>query len=222
MNIMIADDDLMMLKLLRDIIQKQGYHVLAASSGREALDLFFSNQEIDLVILDVMMPIFDGWEVLKEIRAHSDVPVLMLTALGDELHEIQGLTKGADDYIAKPFSYEVLVARINALLRKVKKDRLTTIVMGNLSVDQATHKVYADQEELLLNNKEYKLLLYLVRNPNLVLTREQILYRVWGYDFEGEIRIVDAHVKMLRSKLGSCSNYIKTVRGSGYAFEVEQ
>ncbi|MDK2843091.1 MAG: hypothetical protein PWQ17_2598 [Anaerophaga sp.] len=219
-NILIADDDSVFRQLICDIMKKKGYKVLQASNGKEAIDLFFSRTDIALCILDVMMPVYDGWEVLEEIRQNSDVPVLMLTALGDEIYEIKGLLEGADDYIAKPFSYPVFIARVEALLRKIKRQLFEKLAVGEISIDRSTHRVWVANEEIFLNNKEYCLLTYLVENRGIVLEREKILKNVWGYDFEGDIRTIDAHVKMLRSKLGFCSNYIKTIRGTGYMFEV--
>jgi DNA-binding response OmpR family regulator len=168
-----------------------------------------------------MMPVYDGWEVLKEIRHHSDVPVLMLTALGDERNEVKGLSDGADDYIAKPFSYPVFTARVEALLRKTKRQHIEKLSAGEIIIDRSAHKVWVADEEIVLNNKEYSLLAYLLKNSGLVLDRDKILENVWGYDFEGDIRTIDAHIKMLRSKLGLCGGYIKTIRGTGYLFEVD-
>lgn len=219
--ILVADDDAVFRRLLCDIIKKQGYEVLEAANGQEAIDIFFSRTDISLLVLDVMMPVYDGFEVLKEVRERSDIPVLMLTALGDEKHEVKGLSKGADDYIAKPFSYEVLVARINSLLRKAKKESLQNIYIGDIQIDQSSHKVFIGKEELILNNKEYSLIIYFIKNKNIVLSREKILCGVWGYDFDGDIRTIDSHIKMLRAKLLHCNGYIKTIRGSGYVFEVE-
>lgn len=221
-KVLVADDDPVFRNLVCDIIKKEGYIPVEASDGGQAIDIFFDSNDIDLLILDVMMPAYDGWEVLKEIREHSDVPVIMLTALGDEKHEILGLKKGADDYIAKPFSYEVFVARVNTLLRKLKKERLEEINAGGIKINQATHKVSEYDVEIELNRKEYSLLIYFIRNRNMVLTREQILGSVWGYDFEGDARTVDTHIKTLRSKLSSCGEYIKTIRCIGYMFEVDQ
>lgn len=220
LNVLIAEDDAVFRRLICDILRKQSYEPIEAADGGEAIDYFFSRTDIDLVILDIMMPVYDGREVLKEIRAHSDVPVIMLTALGEEKDEIRGLMGGADDYIAKPFSYTVFIARVEALLRKAKKARSAKLVAGQLEIDQTTHKVMIAADEILLNNKEYNLLLYLIKNKGIVLDREKILYAVWGYDFAGDIRTIDTHVKMLRSKLLHCQSYIKTVRGSGYVFEV--
>lgn len=219
-KILVADDDPVFRELVCDIIKKEGYVPVEACNGQQAIDIFFGTQDIDLLILDVMMPLYDGWEVLKEIREHSEVPVMMLTALGDEKHEVLGLKKGADDYIAKPFSYELFVARLNTLLRKLKNERLTEITIGEIVVNQATHKVTVYDTEIELNRKEYGLLIYFTKNCNRVLTREQILCSIWGYDFEGDIRTIDTHIKTLRAKLGDCGEYIRTIRGSGYMFEV--
>lgn len=221
-KILVADDDPVFRELVCDIIKKEGYVAVEACDGKQAIDIFFGTKDIDLLILDVMMPVYDGWEVLKEIREHSEVPVIMLTALEDETHEVFGLDRGADDYISKPFSYEVFVARINTILRKRKKEQLTEIMVGNIKIDQATHKVLVFNAEIELNHKEYSLLTYFVKNYNRVLTREQILCSIWGYDFEGDIRTIDTHIKTLRAKLLGCGNYIKTVRGSGYLFEVNE
>ena len=220
-KILVADDDPIFRELVYDIIKKEGYIPVEACDGQHAIDVFFGQNDIDLVILDVMMPIYDGWEVLKEIREHSDVPVIMLTALGDEKHEVSGLKKGADDYIAKPFSYEIFVARINVLLRKLKKELLDELVIGEMRINQATHKVIVGDFEVELNRKEFSLLIYFFKNRNRVLTREQILCSIWGYDFEGDIRTIDTHIKTLRAKLLGCGEYIKTARGTGYMFTVE-
>lgn len=220
-KILIAEDDGVFRKLIYDILIQKGYCVLEATNGREAIDLFFNNTNIALCIFDVMMPIYDGWEVLKEIRKKSDVPIMMLTALGDERNEIKGLSTGADDYISKPFSYPIFVARVEALLRVVKKQNLEKQVVGDIFIDGSNHKVWVGKNEIILNNKEYHLLVYFINNKGIVLGREKILDNLWGYDFEGDIRTVDSHVKMLRNKLGSCCNYIRTIRGTGYIFEVK-
>lgn len=220
-KILIAEDELIFRELICDIVKKEGYIPIEACDGKEAIDIFFGSNDIDLIILDVMMPIYDGWEVLKEIREHSDVPVIMLTALSDEKHEVLGLKKGADDYISKPFSYEIFVARLNSFIRKLKKKQLDEVIVGKIKINQNTHKVIVDGSEVELNRKEYSLLNYFIKNSDRVLTREQILYNVWGYDFDGDIRTIDTHIKTLRSKLSKYSNYITTVRGSGYMFEVK-
>ncbi|NOW05813.1 response regulator transcription factor [Clostridium beijerinckii] len=221
-KILIAEDDNIFRDLVCDIVRKEGYMPIQACDGEEAINMFFDNNDIDLVILDVMMPVYDGWEVLKEIREKSEVPIIMLTALGDEKHEVLGLKKGADDYIGKPFSYEIFVARLNNIVKKVKKKFSDEIAVGNLKIYQRTHKVVIDDEEIKLNPKEYNLLLYLVGNVNTVLSREQILDKVWGYNFDGDIRTIDTHIKTLRAKLSEQGDWIKTIRGSGYMFEVEK
>ncbi|NRV85859.1 DNA-binding response OmpR family regulator [Clostridium beijerinckii] len=195
-KILIAEDDNIFRDLVCDIVRKEGYMPIEACDGEEAINMFFNNNDIDLVILDVMMPVYDGWEVLKEIREKSEVPIIMLTALGDEKHEVLGLKKGADDYIGKPFSYEIFVARLNNIVKKVKKRFSDEIAVGNLRIYQRTHKVVIDDEEIKLNPKEYNLLLYLVGNANTVLSREQILDKVWGYNFDGDIRTIDTHIKL--------------------------
>ncbi|MFW2487295.1 response regulator transcription factor [Clostridium chromiireducens] len=221
-KILIAEDDNIFRDLVCDIIKKEGYTPIIACDGQEAIDVFFSKNDISLVILDVMMPVHDGWEVLKEIREYSDIPIIMLTALGDEKHEILGLEKGADEYIGKPFSYEVFIARLNNIVKKVKKNYSDEITAGRIKIIQKTHKVVVNDEEIKLNLKEYNLLIYLIKNADIVLTREQILDKVWGYDFEGDIRTIDTHIKTLRAKLSAQGNSIKTVRGCGYMFEVKK
>lgn len=220
-KILVADDDQVLRELVCDMIKKEGYIPIEACNGQQALDLFFESTGIDLILLDVMMPICDGWEVLKEIREYSDVPIVMLTALGDESHEVQGLKIGADDYIAKPFSYERFVARLNTYLRKLKKERLAELRVGEITINQSAHRVTIADVDVDLNRKEYQLLIYFLKNKGKVLSREQILSSIWGYDFDGDIRTIDTHIKTLRAKLTSCGEYIRTVRGSGYRFEVE-
>jgi len=220
-TVLVADDDAMLRSLLCDIIKKQGYVPVSAVNGRDAVDIFFSRTDISLCILDVMMPLFSGWDVLAEIRRKSDVPVLMLTALGDEQHEIRGMKNGADDYISKPFSYPVLLARIEALLRRVKKQQHEILTAGSITVDMAAHSAAADGRELVLTNKEFQLLVLFMRHPSVVLERDRILEQVWGFDFDGDMRTIDAHIKMLRAKLGTAGNYIRTVRGTGYQFEAD-
>lgn len=219
-NVLLAEDDEVFRMLVSDILLKKGYRVLEAKDGKEAMDIFFSNEEISLCILDIMMPIYSGLEVLSEIREYSDVPVLMLTALGDEKHEIDGLLKGANDYISKPFSYPIFTARVEALLRVEKKKKSTKFFVGEIYIDLELHKIVIENDEITLNNKEYSLLIFFINNIDIVLCREQILRNVWGYNFEGDIRTIDSHIKMLRSKMKLCGRYIKTVRGVGYVFEV--
>lgn len=231
-KILIAEDESVMRDLVCDILRSQGYIPIEAEDGTKALDIFFSRNDINIVILDVMMPGDDGWEVLKEIRKHSDVPVVMLTALGDERHEVLGFNTGADEYIGKPFSYEVFIARINSIARKIKKKSAEEICLGNIIVNKSNHKVIIKKydedaeadysQEVKLNNKEYNLLVYFMENVDNVLNRDQILDKIWGFDFDGDIRTIDTHIKTLRSKLGDYGKYIKTVRGSGYMFQVDK
>lgn len=221
-KILVAEDDSVFRELVCDIIIKEGYVPVEACDGKEAIDIFFDRNDIDLVILDVMMPVYDGWEVLKEIRGKSDVPVLMLTALGDEKHEVLGLKNGADDYIAKPFSYGIFVARLNNLTKKIKREISNELIVGKIKIKQETHKVTVEGIDVRLNPKEYNLLIYFSKNIKKVLTRDQILSKIWGYDFDGDIRTIDTHVKTLRAKLLKQGSYIKTVRGIGYMLEVEE
>jgi DNA-binding response OmpR family regulator len=222
-HVLVADDDAVLRSLVRDILEKQRFVTHDFPDGQTALEYFYSHSnEIDLVILDVMMPRLDGWEVLKAIREKSEVPVLMLTALGQESNEIQALKIGADDFIAKPFSYKIFVARVNTLLRRVLVKRDSLVEEGCLKINGQNHTVFVENKEIILDNKEYLLLTYLVENRDQVLQRERILDAVWGYDFEGDIRTIDTHIKTLRSKLLCCSHCIQTVRGIGYRWEARQ
>lgn len=218
-TVLVADDDGVLRTLLRDILEKEGYAVLEAADGRDAVDAFFGPKPVDLVVLDVMMPRLDGWGALAEIRERSEVPVLMLTALGDEGHEVKGLRAGADDYVAKPFRYAVFLARVNALLRPVLKARGDASERGGIRLDPATREVVADGAPVALDAKEFALLALLMRNPGRVLTRERILDAVWGMDYDGDMRTIDTHVKTLRAKLGAAGARVATVRGAGYRFE---
>lgn len=221
-KILIADDDYLLRDLIKDILEKEDYEILEAEDGMETLECFQKHSDISLILLDIMMPGKDGMEVLREIRKTSDVPVIMLTALGDSRSELRGFRAGACDYISKPFHGEVLLARIRAALAykapKPDKDRWKA---GSLEVDLKGCHVLVDGKECVLTNKEYQLLLYLMENKNIVLTRDQILEHVWGFDYEGDIRTIDTHIKMLRIDLAQCGNYIRTVRGIGYAFQTE-
>lgn len=217
MKILIADDEKVMRELICDILQGQGHETVVACDGEEALNVF-RQEKVDLIVLDVMMPKYDGWTVLKKIREYSDVPIIILTALGSERNEVQGLTNGADDYIIKPFSYEVFVARVNVLLKKRLKESSSVINCGDLSINQLNCRVFVGSEEIQLTKMEYDLLLYLIENENIVASREQILLSVWGYDNSQTTRTIDTHIKVLRAKLGVCGDYIKTVRGRGYCF----
>ena len=218
-RVLVADDDPALRALICDIVRQQGYEPVEAADGKQAIDCFFSGLEPALVILDVMMPIYDGWDVLKEIRAHSDAPVMMLTALDDETSEVTGLKHGADDYLAKPFRYAVFVARLNALLRRTTREQSGTQHYGELTIEPEKHRVLAEGNEIVLSNKEFLLLMLLTQNRGVVFSREKLLTKIWGYDFEGDERTVDTHIKTLRQKLGSCGTMIQTVRGAGYRFE---
>lgn len=216
-KILFADDDSMLRTLLSDILTNNDYQVLLAKDGQEAVDIFFKYTDISLCILDVMMPIYTGYEVLETIREHSNVPIIMLTALGQEQDELKGLKTGANDYISKPFSYPILMARIENLL--VKQNQVYE--SDKLRVDTSGHTVFVENQEVFLSHKEFFLLTSLIAYEGKVVDREQLLGNIWGYDYEGEIRTVDTHIKLLRKKLGVCGEYIVTVRGSGYKFQVK-
>ena len=221
LKVLIAEDEKNYRNLLKDILTKQGYAVYTAKDGQEAVALFFSKEIMDLVILDVMMPKMDGFEVLQAIRQESDVPVLMLTALGDEINEVSGFDKGADDYITKPFSYPILIARVQALLRKTRKAKVLDETLMRLVFKRSSHEVLVDGNLVKLNNKEYQLLDYLIQNKNHAISRERILDLIWGYDYEGDEGTINTHIKTLRNKLGPCGKYIVTVKGTGYMFKME-
>lgn len=218
-EILLADDDDLLRDLVKDVLEEEGYIVYTAINGAEALDIFYEKKDLSLVILDVMMPEMDGIMVLDDIRKLSDVPVLMLTALGDSNSELTGLRHGANDYVSKPFHYEVLVERIKNLLKLTNTKITNELTIGILKINFSMHKVFVEEEEVSLNNKEFQLLEYFVTNQQIVLTREKILNRIWGYDYEGDIRTIDTHVKMLRASLKEAGKYIKTIRGVGYSFE---
>lgn len=220
-KILVVDDEERMQKLLKDFLKMKDYEVLLAGNGEEAIDLFFKEKSIALIILDVMMPRMDGWTALKTIREHSKVPVIMLTARSEENDELKGFDYGADEYISKPFSPKILVARVEALLRRsgVKKEELLEV--GGIVIDEAAHSVMVDGKPIELSFKEYELLQYFVENKGIALSREKILNNVWNYDYFGDARTIDTHVKKLRAKLMDKGDYIKTVWGMGYKFEVE-
>lgn len=219
-KILIADDDSVLRRLLFDMLRKQDYEVIVAENGEEAIDLFFQHQDIALCIFDVMMPVYNGYEVLETIREHSEVPVILLTALGDENCELKGLKYGADDYITKPFSYEILLARVENLLKKELKRQGEVLTLGPFTLDQKGHVLLIDGEEVTLNPKEYALFVLFFSNIGQAFSREQLLSKIWGYDYEGEVRTVDTHIKMLRKKLGNHGTAIVTVRGTGYKFQI--
>lgn len=222
-KILVVDDESRMRKLVRDFLVKKGYEVLEAGDGEEALDLFYADTKIALIILDVMMPKMNGWEVCKEIRQTSKVPIIMLTAKCDESDELIGFELGVDEYVTKPFSPKILVARVEAILRRtnVIGQEAVTKESGGIILDKTAHQVSVDGVEIELSFKEFELLDYFMENKGIALSREKILNGVWGYDYFGDARTVDTHVKKLRSKLGDKGNYIKTVWGMGYKYSVE-
>ncbi|MCQ2492816.1 MAG: response regulator transcription factor [Lachnospiraceae bacterium] len=219
-KILVVDDEARMRKLVGDFLKKSGYLVLEAGDGEEAEDIFFSDHKIGLVILDVMMPKLDGWEVLKNIRQVSDVPVIMLTARTQEQDELLGFKLGVDEYVTKPFSPKVLVARVEAILRRSGQITEDELVEGKIKVDMSAHQVYSNGQCIDLSAKEFELLVYFMKNKNKALPREAILNHVWNFDYVGDARTIDTHVKKLRSKLGATGSYIKTIWGVGYKFEV--
>lgn len=222
-KILVVDDESRMRKLVKDFLVKQGYSVVEASNGEEAVDLFVQDKEIALIILDVMMPKMDGWMVCKEIRALSEVPIIMLTAKSDERDELLGFELGVDEYISKPFSPKILVARVEAILRRTSgalQEEL--LVAGDIELDITAHTVKVKGDSIDLSYKEFELLNYFVVNQGVALSREKILNNVWNYDYFGDARTIDTHVKKLRNKLGDCGDYIKTIWGMGYKFNVEE
>ena len=221
-KVLVVDDESRMRKLVKDFLTREGYAVLEAGDGMEAMDIFYEDKEIALVILDVMMPKMDGWQVCREIRMHSKVPIIMLTARSEERDELQGFDLGVDEYISKPFSPKILVARVEAILRRTQGNGNTDeISAGGIVVDKAAHTVMSDGSPVDLSFKEFELLTYFIENQGIALSREKILNNVWNYDYFGDARTIDTHVKKLRSKLGDKGEYIKTIWGMGYKFEVE-
>lgn len=220
LKILVVDDEQRMRKLVKDFLNKQGFVVLEAEDGEQAVDVFFANKDIALIILDVMMPKMDGWEVCREIRQYSQVPIIMLTAKSDEKDELLGFELGVDEYISKPFSPKILVARVEAILRRTNALEDDVMEVGGISLDQAAHEVRIDGELVELSYKEFELLTYFMNNQGVALSRERILNNVWNYDYFGDARTIDTHVKKLRSKLGDKGEYIKTIWGMGYKFEV--
>ena len=220
LKILVVDDEARMRKLVKDFLTNKGFQVIEAGDGEEAVDIFFADKDIALVLLDVMMPKMDGWEVLKTIRKYSQVPVIMLTARSEERDELQGFSLGVDEYISKPFSPKILVARVDAILRRSNMVSTDTLNVGGICIDRAAHQVTIDGSEIELSYKEFELLTYFVENQGLALSREKILNNVWNYDYFGDARTIDTHVKKLRSKMGEKGEYIKTIWGMGYKFEV--
>lgn len=217
LKILVADDESRMRKLVKDFLIKSNFEVLEAEDGSQALDLFYATKDIALIILDVMMPKMDGFEVCREIRQTSQVPIIMLTAKGDERDELQGFQLGVDEYITKPFSPKILVARVEAVLRRTNKEEETELLeYGGIVVDKTAHSVTIDGKPVDLSFKEFELLTYFMENKGIALSREKILNHVWNYDYFGDARTIDTHVKKLRSKLGNKGDLIKTIWGVGY------
>ena len=222
-KILVVDDESRMRKLVRDFLEREGYQVLEAGDGMEAMEIFYEDKDIALIILDVMLPRMDGWQTCREIRETSEVPVIMLTARSEERDELQGFSLGIDEYISKPFSPKILVARVGALLRRTHGANVEDVIsVGGIQIDKAAHQVKVDGKEIELSYKEFELLAYFAENQGIALSREKILNNVWNYDYFGDARTIDTHVKKLRSKLGDQGNYIKTIWGMGYKFEVEE
>ena len=215
LKILVVDDEARMRKLVKDFLTNKGFQVIEAGDGEEAVDIFFADKDIALVLLDVMMPKMDGWEVLKTIRKYSQVPVIMLTARSEERDELQGFSLGVDEYISKPFSPKILVARVDAILRRSNMVSTDTLNVGGICIDKAAHQVTIDGSEIELSYKEFELLTYFVENQGLALSREKILNNVWNYDYFGDARTIDTHVKKLRSTMGEKGEYIKTIWGLG-------
>ena len=220
-KILVIDDESRMRKLVRDFLTKKGYAVLEAGNGEEAMEIFYEDKEIDLLILDVMMPKMDGWEVCREVRKPSKVPIIMLPAKADERDELLGFELGVDEYVTKPFSPKILVARVEAILRRSNGGNDDdSIHIGDITMDKNAHEVMVDGKLVELSYKEFELLAYFIENQGIALSRERILNNVWNYDYFGDARTIDTHVKKLRSKLGKRGEYIKTIWGMGYKFEV--
>ena len=222
LKVLVVDDEARMRKLVKDFLTIQGFSVIEAEDGENAVDIFFKQKDIALVILDVMMPKMDGWEVCKAIRQYSQTPIIMLTARGEERDELKGFELGVDEYISKPFSPKILVARVEAILRRSNAAASDVIQVGGIDINKAAHEVTIDGTPVELSFKEFELLSYFVDNQGIALSREKILNNVWNYDYFGDARTIDTHVKKLRSKMGSKGEYIKTVWGMGYKFEVAE
>ena len=223
LKILVVDDESRMRKLVKDFLTKKNFQVLEAGNGEEAMDIFYEEKDIALIILDVMMPKMDGWEVCREIRKNSKVPIIMLTARSDERDELLGFDLGVDEYISKPFSPKILVARVEAILRRTGQNNPEDVISaGCIVIDKAAHLATVDGKPMELSFKEFELLTYFLENQGIALSREKILNSVWNYDYFGDARTIDTHVKKLRSKMGDKGEYIKTVWGMGYKFEVDE
>ena len=220
--ILIVDDEERMRKLIKDFLKQKGYPTIEASDGEEALKMFEENKrKIKLILLDVMMPKLDGWSVLRQIRQESNVPVIMLTARGEEQDELFGFELGADEYISKPFSLKILVARVEAILKRLQTDKKEITEVGGIKIDSQGRTVTVDGKQIDLSLREYELLVYLVENEGIALSRDKILNNVWNYDYYGDSRTIDSHIKKIRHKLGKKGKYIETIRGVGYKFEIK-
>ena len=220
--ILIVDDEARMRKLIKDFLTAKGYSTLEAEDGEKALEVFEANQnKISLILLDVMMPKLDGWSVLRQIRQTSKVPIIMLTARGEEQDELFGFELGVDEYISKPFSPKILVARVEAILKRTAPDVKDVKDYGGIEIDKEGRTVKVDGKPIELSLREYELLTYLVENKDIALSRDKILNNVWNYDYYGDSRTIDSHIKKIRHKLGKKGKYIKTIRGVGYKFEVK-
>ena len=223
LKILVVDDESRMRKLVKDFLTKKNFQVLEAGNGEEAMDIFYEEKDIALIILDVMMPKMDGWEVCREVRKNSKVPIIMLTARSDERDELLGFDLGVDEYISKPFSPKILVARVEAILRRTGQNNPEDVISaGGIVIDKAAHLATVDGKPMELSFKEFELLTYFLENQGIALSREKILNSVWNYDYFGDARTIDTHVKKLRSKMGDKGEYIKTVWGMGYKFEVDE
>jgi DNA-binding response OmpR family regulator len=221
LKILVVDDESRMRKLVRDFLVKHDFEVVEAADGEEALDIFYADKNIAMVLLDVMMPKMNGWEVCREIRESSKVPIIMLTAKGDESDELMGFDLGVDEYISKPFSPKILVARVEAILRRTNQLSVEGhLEKGGICLDKMAHTVSIDGKNIEMSYKEFELLTYFMENEGIALSREKILNHVWNYDYFGDARTIDTHVKKLRSKMGEKGEYIKTIWGMGYKFEV--
>lgn len=220
-KILVVDDESRMRKLVKDFLTMKQFTVLEAADGEEAMDVFYADKDISLIILDVMMPKMNGWEVAKEIRTVSKVPIIMLTAKDTEKDELMGFEIGVDEYISKPFSPRILVARVEAILRRSNPEENAVLDVGGILVDKTARTVRIDGEEIELSYKEFELLSYFIEHQGIALSRENILNNVWNYDYYGDARTIDTHVKKLRSKMGSKGDCIKTVWGMGYKFEAK-
>ncbi len=219
LTVLVVDDEARIRKLVKDFLVKEDFRVVEAEDGEKAVDIFFEDKSIDLVILDVMMPKMDGWEVARTIRQYSKVPIIMLTAKSDERDELKGFEIGVDEYITKPFSPKILVARVDVILRRSNAKKEDVVSAGGIVLDKSAHVVTIDEQPVELSYKEFELLAFFIENQGIALSREKILNNVWNYDYFGDARTIDTHVKKLRNKLGDKGDYIKTIWGMGYKFE---